>query len=613
MPRSTSRRLFVEAIAEACAGRDGDATEPLICPVPLSDARLARARLQPGLGARPAARAAARRPGRAVAAAAPARHAAPDRPAAGRARRQRARRLRRRAAPARRDRRPDGGAGRRRDDDRRHRGRDRAGAARRPARRGSRSGSWPARRGPPTASAPRTGGDVQHRPGRAGDPAQHRQRHPARRQHRRRAAPGRAARLLDGGPAAAPRRPRLSRVRRRPPACVLAGLPRRRRARTRPPVRLHHREAGAPSPTSPGSPATGWCSARRPRADAGGARGGARGAAGSACRCGPGSAASTSATPSRSPCSRPGGRTATPAAPERRARCRPRAIRPISRARSGRRAAAAARAPAPARAGRRAPAPPPRRSASRRRSAWARCSTIGALFTPSATWPSSARMRASARPSARRRPTLRLRDRSPVVVSTRSPRPERPMKVCGLGAEGDAEAGHLGQAAGHQRSAGVEAELHAVGDAGGDGEHVLDRAADLDPDRVGRGVDAQRAAVEGLDRGLAQAGVAARRDQRRRLAARHLDREARPREHADARVRRGRLGDLVAEPAGAFLKALAQPEHGRAVLAGEAAQHRVEPGHRRGDDDQAAAPMAHAPRRSRSSPAAPAAGRLSGR
>ena len=88
------------------------------------------------------------------------------------------------------------------------------------------------------ARTPRPGGslgraDVQHRPGRAGDPAQHRQRDPARGQHRLRAAPGRAARLLDGRPAAAPRRPRLPRVRRRAAACVVAGVPRRRSARRR--------------------------------------------------------------------------------------------------------------------------------------------------------------------------------------------------------------------------------------------------------------------------------------------------------------------------------------------------------------------------------------------
>ena len=103
--------------------------------------------------------------------------------------------------------------------------------------------------------------------------------------------------------------------------------------------------------------------------------------------------------------------------------------------------------------------------------------------------------------------------------------------------------------------------------------------------------------------------VAARRDQRRRLAARHLDREAGPGEHADAGARHGRLGDLVAEPAGAFLEALAQPEHRRVPAVAEAAQHRVEARHRRGDHDQPAPRHGAPPRRSRSSPAATAAGR----
>ena len=48
-------------------------------------------------------------------------------------------------------------------------------------------------------------------------------------------------------------------------------------------------------------------------------------------------------------------------------------------------------------------------------------------------------LRASVRPWASSRPTLRLRDRSPVAVRTRSPRPDRPMKVSTSRAQGDAE------------------------------------------------------------------------------------------------------------------------------------------------------------------------------
>ena len=41
--------------------------------------------------------------------------------------------------------------------------------------------------------------------------------------------------------------------------------------------------------------------------------------------------------------------------------------------------------------------------------------------------------------------------------------------------------------------AGVEAELHAVGDAGGDGEDVFHRAAEFGADHVGAGVGAESA------------------------------------------------------------------------------------------------------------------------
>ena len=128
---------------------------------------------------------------------------------------------------------------------------------------------------------------------------------------------------------------------------------------------------------------------------------------------------------------------------------------------------------------------------------------------------------------------------------------------------------------------------HAVGDAGGDREHVLDRAADLDADRIGRGVDAQARVMEGGDGGGAHAGVAARGDERGRLAARDLDREARPGQHADARRRRHRARDLVAERAGRVLEALAEPEHGRVEAGRQAREQRLEPGHRRRDDDDA--------------------------
>jgi hypothetical protein len=64
------------------------------------------------------------------------------------------------------------------------------------------------------------------------------------------------------------------------------------------------------------------------------------------------------------------------------------------------------------------------------------------------------------------------------------------------GAERFAEAGNLDQAARDQRGAGVVAETEAVADAGGDGQHVLHRTADLGADQVFIGIDAQVAAMQ---------------------------------------------------------------------------------------------------------------------
>ena len=89
-----------------------------------------------------------------------------------------------------------------------------AGAARRPARRTSARVVLARTDAPDCAGAADNRRHVPHRPRRTRDPAQHRQRDPPGSQHRLHAAPGRAAGLLDGRPAAAPRRPGLPRVRR---------------------------------------------------------------------------------------------------------------------------------------------------------------------------------------------------------------------------------------------------------------------------------------------------------------------------------------------------------------------------------------------------------------
>ena len=72
----------------------------------------------------------------------------------------------------------------------------------------------------------------------------------------------------------------------------------------------------------------------------------------------------------------------------------------------------------------------------------------------------------------------------------------QPHEGFGLPAERYAEPGDLGQAACHQRGAGVVPEPEPVADAGGNGHDILDRAADLGADDIIVGVNAQSGAVQ---------------------------------------------------------------------------------------------------------------------
>ena len=87
--------------------------------------------------------------------------------------------------------------------------------------------------------------------------------------------------------------------------------------------------------------------------------------------------------------------------------------------------------------------------------------------------------RASAPRPARRR-AARFRLRLPVVVSTRSPMPASPAKVSGSAPMRDAQPRDLGEPAGDQRGARVVAQPEPLEDAGRDGDHVLERAGQLD-------------------------------------------------------------------------------------------------------------------------------------
>ena len=244
-----ARRCRADAAAAGAAGRGA----------------AARARLQPGLGAGAARRPPARLRRRAAPAAAPARHAAPGSPCrarerAGNVRGAFALEPRRRAALRGRARR----AGRRRHDHRRHR---RRGRARRCWQAGAASVDvWVLARTPRPAS-------MSPQPTCSTSSSSHPEIPPNTGNVIRLAAnTGCALHLVE--PLGFSMDDRLLRA----PASTTTSTPtcgatrRGRRSSTRAapaagaPVRLHHARRPRRSPTSPGSPATGSCSAARPRA-----------------------------------------------------------------------------------------------------------------------------------------------------------------------------------------------------------------------------------------------------------------------------------------------------------------------------------------------------------
>ena len=119
-----------------------------------------------------------------------------------------------------------------------------------------------------------------------------------------------------------------------------------------------------------------------------------------------------------------------------------------------------------------------------------------------------------------------------------------------------AEAPHLGEAAGDERGMGAGAQRLALDDAGGDGQHVLDGAAELHADRVRRAVDPERPAAQRLGQAHAQRLVGAGQGQRRRQPAHHVGGEARPRQDGERRLRQALAQHLGQQLAGGLLQAL---------------------------------------------------------
>jgi hypothetical protein len=113
----------------------------------------------------------------------------------------------------------------------------------------------------------------------------------------------------------------------------------------------------------------------------------------------------------------------------------------------------------------------------------------GAVKAPSASLPPMAS--ASGRPAPDARPRAKLRDCGDDAVSTRSPKPDRPISVSGRAPNPLAKSAQFGKAARDDRGARALAEPGADDDAGGNRQHVLGRPADLDAGHIIGVVDAQ--------------------------------------------------------------------------------------------------------------------------
>ena len=111
--------------------------------------------------------------------------------------------------------------------------------------------------------------------------------------------------------------------------------------------------------------------------------------------------------------------------------------------------------------------------------------------TPSATISMPPRIASSCSPRPILSPTARLRPWRENAVVIRSPIPASPVNVAGLPPSDLREPGDLDQPARDERGLGVVAETEAVDDAGRDRDHVLERARELDAERVGVRVDAE--------------------------------------------------------------------------------------------------------------------------
>ncbi len=202
---------------------------------------------------------------------------------------------------------------------------------------------------------------------------------------------------------------------------------------------------------------------------------------------------------------------------------------PIPRAAAGRAAPPSRRDASPRRRARRRRR---RRSAARPRAAAPSWQAARAVATPSTVPPG----RASPAPSAR--PRAKLRDCAELQVSDRSPRPERPASVSGRAPIATARRVISAKPRVISAARAEAPRPGAVDHAAGDGDDVLQRAAELGADHVVGQVEAQAA---GGEAGLQRAAEA--RGRRRRASARSAGRAAiSPAKPGPVRAASGRPG-----------------------------------------------------------------------
>ena len=136
-----------------------------------------------------------------------------------------------------------------------------------------------------------------------------------------------------------------------------------------------------------------------------------------------------------------------------------------------------------------------------------------------------------------------------------SPMPGETRERQRIGARGDADAGHLGEPAGHQPGLAVVAEAQAVGRAGGDRDDVLERAAQLHAEHVAGSCTAGTRGGEPGDDPVAERRVLRRDDRGCRQALRRS-----PGRGSGRRARRSGEGRWVRLPAARIRDDLGHPE-----------------------------------------------------